>query len=90
MEKGREEIPRPEGGRNAPKIGTERHHETRAQALRDMLDDIDPQKLSGEQWFQTDEYARPADISSPYVRGDILREGDYYSPPDRGHNRRSR
>ncbi len=47
-----------------------------------MKDDIDPQKFAGEGWFATEEYAKKGDISSPYVRGDISREEDYYPKPE--------
>ena len=48
-----------------------------------MLSDIDPLKHAGEGWFANEEYARPADISNPYTRGEVGREGDYYPSPDR-------
>jgi hypothetical protein len=50
--------------------------------LRAILGDVDPAKYSGEGWYPTEEYARPADIQSPYVRGDMMNEGAYYPPPD--------
>lgn len=56
---------------------------SRQEYQRAILDDIDPAKYAGEGFFATDEYARPADIQSPYVRGDILGEEDYYPPPAR-------
>jgi hypothetical protein len=51
---------------------------TRAEFLTALKDDIDPAKHAGEGWFATEEYARPGDIGSSFVRGDILGEGDYY------------
>lgn len=48
---------------------------------RALLDDVDPLKHAGEGWFATEEYATPDGISSPYVRGDIGHEGEYYPPP---------
>jgi len=51
--------------------------------MRGILSDVDPLKHAGEGWFATDEYARPADIHDPYVRGDILGEGEYYPKPAR-------
>jgi len=47
------------------------------------MGDVDPAKYAGEGWYATEEYARPKDISSPYVRADIPMAGeDYYPPPD--------
>ncbi len=46
-----------------------------------MKDDIDPLKHAGESWFATEEYARPNDISSPFTRGEVGREEDYYPGP---------
>jgi hypothetical protein len=51
--------------------------------LAALKDDIDPMKFAGEGFFDTSEYARPADIKDPYVRGDVGNEGAYYPPPDR-------
>jgi hypothetical protein len=45
------------------------------------LDDISPLKHAGEDWFATEEYARPDDIENPYTRGEVGREGEYYPPP---------
>jgi hypothetical protein len=79
-------LPKPKalggGPGQEPPPGTERHKESYEQALA-ALGDIDPMKHAGEGWFSTEEYANPADIDSPYVRGDIIGEGDYYPPPDR-------
>lgn len=47
------------------------------------MSDIDPLKHAGEGWFATDEYARPKDVSNPYTRGEIGREGDYYPGPQK-------
>lgn len=47
-----------------------------------VLSDIDPAKHAGESWFATEEYARPEDISSPWTRGEVMREGDYYPKSD--------
>jgi len=38
-------------------------------------------KHAGEDWFATEEYARPDDIDNPYTRGEVGREGEYYPPP---------
>lgn len=40
--------------------------------------DIDPEKYAGENWFATEEYARPADIDNPNTRYEIGREGEPY------------
>lgn len=50
--------------------------------MRGILGEVDPARYAGEGWFAVDEYARPADIQSPWVRGDVLNEGDYYPGPD--------
>lgn len=60
---------------------------TRAEFRQALRDDIDPAKHAGEGWFSTEEYARPADIRSPYTRGEVGHEGAYYPPPD--HKRRN-
>jgi len=54
---------------------------TKEEFLQAMKDDIDPLKHAGESWFATEEYARPNDISSPFTRGEVGREGDYYPGP---------
>lgn len=57
---------------------------TRDDFLTAIMGDIDPAKYSGEGWYATEEYARPDDISSPYVRADIEASGeDYYPRPRR-------
>lgn len=54
---------------------------TREEALAALLGDIDPAKHAGESWFATEEYARPDDISNPFTRAEVGREGDYYPSP---------
>jgi hypothetical protein len=49
--------------------------------MRGLLGEVDPAKYAGEGFFATDEYF-PQDIRSPWVRGDVLNEGDYYPGPD--------
>lgn len=51
---------------------------SRDEWLRAIAGDIDPAKYTGEAWFSTDEYAKPSDISDPYVRAQIGAEEDYY------------
>jgi hypothetical protein len=50
--------------------------------MRGILGDVDPAKYAGEGWYATEEYAKPSDIQSPWTRGDVLNEGDYYPGPD--------
>lgn len=50
--------------------------------LEAIMNDIDPAKYAGEGQFSVDEYARPADIENPWVRADVIREGEYYPGPD--------
>lgn len=61
----------------------ERQKISRDEFMRAIFSDVDPLKHAGEGWFNTEEYARPADIHDPYVRGDVGHEGEYYPPPDR-------
>lgn len=49
---------------------------------RGILGDIDPAKYAGEGFYAVEEYARPDDILSPWVRGDVKNYGDYYPGPD--------
>jgi hypothetical protein len=51
---------------------------TRDEWLAAIAGDIDPAKYSGEGWFSTDEYAKPSDISDPYVRAQVGAEEEYY------------
>lgn len=51
---------------------------SRDEWLAAIMGDIDPMKYAGEGWFGTEEYARPADISDPYVRAQVGAEGEYY------------
>lgn len=55
---------------------------SRQEFMQGMRDDIDPMKHAGEGWGATDEYF-PQDIDNPYVRGDVMGEGDYYPGPAR-------
>lgn len=61
---------------------------TKEEFRKALLDDVDPLKYAGEGWYATDEYARPDDISSPYVRGDIGHEEEYYPRPQPRRKRR--
>jgi hypothetical protein len=51
---------------------------TQEEWLAAIAGDIDPMKHAGEGWFQTEEYARPADIADPYVRAQVGAEEEYY------------
>lgn len=64
-----------------PPRGTERKAESREEFMREVMSDINPLKHVGEGWYDTDEYARPADIGDLYTRGDILGAGEYYPGP---------
>jgi hypothetical protein len=55
---------------------------TYGEFMRGILGDVDPAKYAGEGWYATEEYAKPSDILSPWTRGDVLNEGDYYPGPD--------
>jgi hypothetical protein len=57
---------------------SETHPMTREEWLASLSGDIDPLKHAGEAWFATDEYARPADISDPFVRAQVGHEEEYY------------
>lgn len=50
--------------------------------MRAVFGDIDPAKYAGEGFGATEEYF-PQDIDSPYVRGDVTGEGEYYPEPDK-------
>lgn len=67
---------------SSPPSGTERHHETREQALRALVGDIDPLKHAGEGQFATDEYF-PQDIAhNPHLLGDVNNPEAYYPGPE--------
>lgn len=72
--------------RKKPKKGKTSRKETQKvtyeEFMRGILGEVDQAKYAGEGWFAVDEYARPDDILSPWVRGDVLNEGDYYPRPD--------
>lgn len=48
-----------------------------------LRSDIDPLKHAGENWYATEEIARPEDIKdNAYLRGEVGHEGAYYPGPD--------
>lgn len=56
----------------------ERHVMTREDWLRHALGEIDPERHAGLGFYTTEEYATPDDVSDPFVREDVGREGEYY------------
>ena len=46
-----------------------------------LHNEIDPANLAGEGFTATDEIARPADISDPWVRAKVEQEGNYWPTP---------
>jgi hypothetical protein len=64
------------------KADAKREKLTFEQFMAAVMGDIDPAKYAGEGWYATEEYARPEDISNPFTRGEVGREGEYYPGPD--------
>lgn len=50
--------------------------------MNEAMGEVDPAKYAGEGFGNIDEYARPGDIESPWVRGDMLDEEGYYPRAD--------
>lgn len=66
--------------------GGDRQELTRDEWMAQALGDIDPAKHAGEGWFATEEYPTTRGIDSPWTRGEIGREEEYYPRPrPRGH-----
>lgn len=54
---------------------------THAEFLASIAGDIDPAMYAGEGFYNTEEYARPDDITDPFTRAQVGREEDYYPAP---------
>jgi hypothetical protein len=72
-----------QGEMNKKKKGKSRTEKlTFEEFMAAIMGDIDPAKYAGEGWHATDEIARPEDVSNPFLRGEVGREGEYYPGPD--------
>lgn len=63
--------------------GASRSEISRQEFYNQLKNEISPEKFAGEGFYATEEYAKPSDITDPWVRADTEQLGEYYPTPRR-------